>query len=110
MKLNNLGEIIAVRRLFLEGEEPASSNILVKLGKPRQFADSTDYYCPYQIIGIGDENIRYAGGIDAVQALQLAFRALAIDLYIGLNREFDNRLRWEGDENGDLGFPRPPET
>jgi hypothetical protein len=110
MKLESVGEIVAVRRLFLEGQEPSSGDILVKVGKPQQFPDSTDYYCPYQITGVGDEKVRYAGGIDAVQAIELAFRAIGIDLYVGINREFDDRLRWEGDEHGDLGFPRPPEA
>ncbi len=111
MKLDNVGEVIATRRLFLDGEVAGSTDILVKLGKPQPFPDFADfYYCPYQITGLGDEKVRFASGIDGFQAIDPTFRAIGIDLYLGLNPEVGSRLRWEGDEHGDLGFPRSPEA
>lgn len=106
MHLNSLGEVVAVRRLYIAGEEPRTTEIVVMLGKPQQFEDSTDYYCPFQVSVTGNERIAYAGGIDAFQALQEAFRMIGMELYERVNPRVENRLRWEGDEEGDLGFPR----
>ena len=78
--------------------------VLVLLGKPKQLPDHCDFYCPYQINGAGSETVRYMCGIDAFQALQLAIKALAADLEV-LNEHLRGNLRWEGDENGWLGFP-----
>ncbi|KKK88935.1 hypothetical protein LCGC14_2738170, partial [marine sediment metagenome] len=38
-----------------------------------------------------------------VQAMQLAFKRIPVLLLL-LNKEFEGKLRWEGDETGDLGF------
>ena len=52
------------------------------MGKPRKLPDSQgDSFCPWQIIGIGDERVRYAAGIDGVQALDLAMKV--IGAYLG---------------------------
>ena len=102
MNLPNVGDVIATRMLHLIGE--AAKEIRVLIGKPRPFPAGRDFYCPYQITGLGDEKVRYAGGIDAVQALQLAMRMIACDLGL-LNESSGRKLRWEGDESGDLGFP-----
>jgi len=102
MNLNNIGEIIALRKLYLTGEK--DKTIAVSIGKPQQFPDSQDYYCPFQITGIGSEKIKYAGGVDAIQAIQLAFDMIGVDLYV-LNKENNGRIRWEADRKGSLGFP-----
>lgn len=62
-----------------------------------------DYYCPYQIAGVGSGKVKYAAGIDAFQAIQLAMQRIGTDLSV-LNRECGGKLRWEGDEDGGLGF------
>jgi len=103
-----LGEVIASRRLFVADEKARTLEVTVKLGKPKSFPGSSDYYCPYQITGLGNERVRYAGGVDAVQAVQLAMQMIGADLYLVLNPTVGNRLRWEGNEHGDLGFPAPP--
>ena len=103
MKLSNVGTVIATRMFHFVGEDTAKE-IQVRIGKPCPFPDGKDFYCPYQITGVGDGNVQYAGGIDAVQALQLAMRMIACDLGL-LNKSCGGKLRWEGDEAGDLGFP-----
>jgi hypothetical protein len=45
-------------------------------------------------------------GIDSIQALQLSMAAIGAILF-HLNQERGGKLRWDGDENGDLGFPTP---
>jgi hypothetical protein len=106
MQLESVGEVIAVRRLYLDGEEPRTTQIVIEAGKPVKFPDSDDFYCPFRISGAGEEKIFYGGGIDAFQAIQEAFRIIGMYLYIRINPPLGYRLRWEGNLQGDLGFPR----
>jgi hypothetical protein len=55
-----------------------------------------------------EEKIRYAGGIDAVQALQGVMKLIGADLF-ALNRDCGGCLKWIGDSSGSLGFPVPGE-
>jgi hypothetical protein len=104
VKLENIGEVIATRSLTMLRDEGAPSEVLVLLGKPQKLPDHSDYYCPYQIKGAGDEKVRYMCGIDTFQALQLALSILGVELEV-LNKELGGRLRWECDDSGGLGFP-----
>jgi hypothetical protein len=66
--------------------------------------DNNDFFCPTQIVGVGDEHVDSSYGIDSVQALQLAMKRLGATLD-RLNAEVGNTLRWEGDEDGSYGLP-----
>ncbi|HXM69270.1 MAG TPA: hypothetical protein VN911_21265 [Candidatus Acidoferrum sp.] len=106
--LKEIGEVIAERSLYLEGQ-PATK-IRVLLGRPQERPAASDEglsLCPYQILGIGDEKVRFAGGTDSVQALQLAMEMIGSELYFKINRRHNHKLRWEGGKAGDLGFPVP---
>jgi hypothetical protein len=76
----DLGPIIAERRLRVTGRPEL--DVRVRLGTPRPLTDAPygDYYCPYQIVGVGNEKVRYAGGVDAIQALELALHILPTEL------------------------------
>jgi hypothetical protein len=100
VKLNDVGPLVATRALDLRGE----TKVMVRLGRPERFSDSEDYYCPYEIRGIGAEHVRYAGGVDAVQALELALKAIGATLYTSSEWQ-TKELTWNGGE--DLGFPVP---
>jgi len=106
MELTDLGEIIAERKFVLRGDSGAKHEVLVLLGKPQQFANSTDYYCPYQIKGVGRERIKYCGGVDAFQALDCTLHALGAELQ-QLNHEANGKISWDADKSGSLGFPIP---
>jgi hypothetical protein len=81
-----------------------SSNLL---GNPQQFFDSTAYYCPCQIKGVGrGERIKYFVGVDAFQALNHTMQALSAELQY-LNHEANGRISWDADKTGSLGFPVP---
>jgi hypothetical protein len=100
-----LGEVVATRVLrLLGGETSPDDEVVVKIGKPQPFPDGRDYFCPYQITGLGDGKVRYSGGIDAIQALHLAIVGAGSDVF-ALNELCGGQLRWDGDERGDLGFP-----
>ena len=102
-----IGEVIATRELHLTKDDGTRRVILVRLGKPKQFPDSSDYYVPFQVTGIGSERVFCAGGIDAFQALQGVMLVISAQLS-ALNAACANRLRWEGDGAGALGFPVEP--
>src|SRR6266498_1404611 len=104
MQSESVGEIIAVRTLFLANDP--NRKILVKMGKPYPLPNALgdDHYCPVQITGIGSEKVTHAAGVDAFQSLELALKMIGSKLAF-LNREHHNQLRWECDEEGGLGFP-----
>lgn len=104
MKIVELGDIIASRSLTRE-IDGNSVEVTVLIGKPRQLDDPPNYFTPYQFRGVGQERIKYAVGIDAVHALQLAMMMIGAEL-AAVNRKIGNKISWEcGDEDGDLGFP-----
>ena len=97
---NSIEDIIATREFKRVSD---TSSILLIIGKPKQFADSDDFYTPYQILGIGGERVRRVGGVDAVQSLQLALNMIGHDLKV-LNEKREKQLIWDGSQDGDLGF------
>jgi hypothetical protein len=104
MYLDNLGEIIAERELYIGEEDAPEKRVQILVGTPQPFPDSSGYYCPFQIGGVGPEHIKYAAGIDAVQSLQLVMVMLGATLEF-LNEELIGTLRWPGDSEGGFGFP-----
>ena len=104
MQLDSVGDVIAVRRLSLANDP--NRTIVVKMGKPQPLPEALghDHFCPFQINGVGSEKVKYAAGVDGFQSIELAFRAIEVELAL-LNRAHDGKLRWEGDEHGNLGFP-----
>ncbi len=105
MKLESVGEIIASRKLALLKNHLPPARIEVLLGKPERFPDHSDYYCPYQIKGFGSEKVMAVGGVDAFQAMQLAFTTIGVELEV-INRNSGGKLIWEAGKEGDFGFPK----
>lgn len=104
MQITSLGDVIAERRFSLTTRDGQQTVVTVKLGKPVEFDDGTGYYAPFQLTGIGSEKIKYAAGVDAVQALQLAMKMIGANL--NALRDPDSvELEWEAGDKGDLGFP-----
>jgi|SRR5215510_10370596 len=108
-RIYDLGEVIAIRDISLVKTDGSKVSLQVRLGRPMRFPDSTDYYVPFQIAGIGSERIFCAGGIDAFQALQEVMPIISAQLS-ALRESADGELRWEGDESGWLGFPNRSAT
>ena len=100
MKLTDVGTVIATRELELSSGKP----VTVLIGKPERFPDSPDYYCPYQILGLGFERVKRAGGVDAIQAMEFAHKMIGADLYT--SKEYRaGELHWAAGSQGELGFP-----
>lgn len=105
MENYEIGIVIAERQLEIESDRRAIVRVL--MGLPQQFgtAEAGYYVCPVQIIGLGDETVRGARGVDAFQAIQLGMQLIGIELYVKLNPQRDGKLRWNGES--DLSFPLP---
>jgi hypothetical protein len=90
-----VGRVIASRRL--ESATAPGAVVTVQVGAPRKTRGREEYFCPYRVRGLGDETVRAAYGVDALQALQLVMPAIGS----ALTRWPD--LRWL--DGVDLGFP-----
>ena len=104
MDFNSMGEIIATRRFHFVDEGNNHRVVSVFVGKPQQSDGSSDYHCPFQVIGIGSQITQLARGHDSIQALQSALVLISENLNY-LNKELGGKLLWEGGGKGELGFP-----
>jgi hypothetical protein len=103
MNFDSVGEIIATRRFRFFDDDNHQRTVCVFVGKPEQPDDSSDYFCPFQVIGIGHQQTESARGRDSIQALQSALELIAATLR-RLNTELGGRLKWDGERQGELGF------
>jgi hypothetical protein len=104
MKLASLGEIVAERHLSLKIGDDGFGEVVILMGKPQRFPDSGDYFCAYQIKGVGNEKIRWGGGVDAFQAIEISMKMIGVDLDALVHGE-GHKLSWNADKGGGLGFP-----
>ena len=74
MKIDRIETIIARRSLQTKG----GREVQIIVGRPEHFPDEEDFYCPFSVNGLGDDRVRYAGGVDALQALILALKMLSV--------------------------------
>lgn len=100
MQIKDISEPIATRRLTA-----GKDVVTVTIGKPALFEDGGDFYCPYAIDFLGKRKISYAGGIDAVQALQLTLKKIGVDL-THLTTPSNEPVTWLEDTPGETGFPQ----
>ncbi|MBM9502133.1 hypothetical protein JWG44_17890 [Leptospira sp. 201903071] len=100
-----LGTVIAKRELDLS-QGKTKQKVIVKIGKPKPSEDKKmDWYCPFQIQGLGLDEIKVSFGIDSIQALQLAMEMIGSILRLHYQRINPGKLTWLNEEN--LGFPLP---
>lgn len=104
MDFDSIGEIIATRNLHFVDESNNQRAVSVLVGKPQQSNGSSDYQCPFQIIGIGSQTTQVARGHDSIQALRSALVLISANLNY-LNSELGGKLVWDGAPQGELGFP-----
>jgi hypothetical protein len=90
---------VVADRVLTATIEGKSFEVIVRFWKPMPHPKG-DWICSYTLIGIGNEKLRYAAGIDAVQALQLAMFAVGAELS-GLRKDVELTFL---DENH-CGFP-----
>jgi hypothetical protein len=104
LKLKSVGEVIATRELTLD----KTQKVKILIGKPHRLPDGDDWYCPHQKVGMDSDRVKYAVGVDELQALLLGLSMVGVELYSSSEYEA-GRLSWDcGAVKGDLGFPVPP--
>lgn len=88
-----LGDIVAERQI--EGVAPDGSRleVVIRFGAPRPdpLSSNGDWVCPHQIVGVGDEEVSAAYGVDSLQALLLSVYAVRVKL-----AESGGTLDWLG--------------
>src|SRR5579862_1455768 len=101
MRSYPLGLVIAERRFvfYRRGKRPRS--FVVRIGRPRAWPEALhgDWMCTYQVMGLGDDKVRYVCGVDALQALLLTVHHLPVHLAARAKDE-QGECRWLG--SGDL--------
>jgi hypothetical protein len=101
VKIDSIGQVLCGRDFDVRDGRAVS----VIMGMPQQFPDGQDdYFCPFRIIGMGDEQIRYGVGVDALQAVWLTLQMIGARLYTSPEAK-SGALSWLGQSN--LGFPVP---
>lgn len=75
-----LDDVVAARRVWRTGTRRRPVDL--RVGRPIEYVESHGSFwaCPYQIRGIGDPAVRAAYGSDSLQALEMAFQAIRVDL------------------------------
>jgi len=89
---------IAARQLQFEGD--SSKKIVLSIDAPEQVS-ADEWRCRFRIIGMGNDQPKYAHGSDSIQALLLAFEGLRVAL-----ADSGAKVSWTGGEPGDPGIPR----
>ena len=107
MYLKTVTEVIASR----EYQNSDGGTVTILMGKPELFPDGEGidgfYYCPFQILGIGQDLVMHSSGIDSIQAIVGAMKMIGARLY-NCNLVTQGKLKWIGELDGDkLGFPEP---
>ena len=99
-----LGQVIATRVLIVD-DQPGI-HIVISLGQPRKGdTEQGDYICPYQINGVGLAKVKYAVGMDTLQAIQFAIDMIGADVS-AINRKLGGKLSWLEPGHKDLGLPQ----
>lgn len=101
MQPNRVSPVLATRTFELE-DAGVVHPVTVLIGTPRRIPGGADFYCPYQVIGLGDETIRRVEGVDEAQAIYIAMEAVGTRLAM-TEEARAGRLTWYGQTS--LGFP-----
>lgn len=76
----SIDTIIAEREVSFEPQESgrSSSSVRFRLGRPVR--GESDWYCPFEVSGLGADRVDAAHGADSLQALLLALAKLRVVL------------------------------
>ncbi len=74
-----LTDVIAERKLEAHDSGSNLLSVTVRVGRPER-DPAGGWICPHQILGLGDEMVYGAAGVDSLQALLLAIKMARIHL------------------------------
>jgi hypothetical protein len=98
MKIEKIDDSIGTRTLKI-----GNKNIIINIGRPNLFEDGSDFYCPYSIEYDQKKKFQYAGGVDSIQAIQLAMKKIKAYL-IFISESEKMPISWLEDGNLTTGF------
>lgn len=87
------------QRKYVTADGSLTLEVIMGRPQPMQDEDGSDYLCPVKFIYNGKEQILPVAGVDAFQAISLAFKLIDYEV------RKDGRLLWEGVKLGDARFP-----
>lgn len=99
MKIDRIENVVARRSFQMKD----GRNIEIVIGAPQPFSDDADYFCPFQMIGLGDARVYYAGGVDSYQALILALKKLTVHM-VTMDAVKNGEVQWLDGSEPDLGL------
>jgi hypothetical protein len=88
----------------LERNDITKAHITVRLSRPEPDPDcphDRDWRCAFEIIGLGDDRVRFAHGIETMDTLLNTFRGIRAIL-----ERSGTPVRWTLMEGDNVGFPR----
>lgn len=94
-----LGTEIATRRLLFRPKRGRRREVVVKIGQPTRSPNpvrSDPWWCPFEVVGLGQRKFSAAAGEDSVQALVLALRGIEVWLLSQAKRA-GGKLDWLGE-------------
>src|SRR5215469_5456062 len=103
MEIYTIGSVVAERRYILSTEAGFPKEVIVRLGAPQQSAEPGGFFCPFEIVGLGDGKVKRGFGTDAFQAVQLTLKMIGVDLHY--YRQGYGPGFYLTNEVDDLGFP-----
>jgi hypothetical protein len=95
-KPEQLGEVIAERRLLLRRRGARPKGVRVRFGRPvraRQAKRGDPWWCPVEIVGLGTRPFKAVAGEDSLQALVLALELVERTLPAKAKRA-GGRVEW----------------
>jgi hypothetical protein len=58
MEIYTIGSVVAERRYILSTEAGFPKEVIVRLGAPQQSAELCGFFCPFEIVGLGDGKVK----------------------------------------------------
>ncbi|GAA1303287.1 DUF6968 family protein [Pseudonocardia xinjiangensis] len=103
-----LGEVVAERQVDAIADDGHRTPVVLRIGKPLPDPlPGGDWYCPRQILGLGDEAVEASFGVDSLQSLLLSVYGMQLELAERADTAAV-RLDWLG--LPDLGLKVDPEV
>lgn len=102
----DLGTVIVARTVTWVPTKGTPSDVTILIGAPRDSDEFGGVIVPFQMRGLGSERVKFAGGVDGIQAFLLTLRMIRVDLEC-YQHELDGRLIWLDDESGSCGLVAP---
>jgi len=91
-QIPGLGRVIASR--ILSEQDVPETKIIVSIGTPRPDSQH-DWACPFLIEGIRESKVQFSYGVDAMQALIIAFQVIR-----AIIKQSGRKLFWRGPKMG----------